>query len=431
MRIIFSFIVMFVLSSSVFADFKKGTFLQDDEIEIVLKRFCQHLFDAAKMNAKPQIYVIVDSDINAAATLNNTFVFNTGFITSCRNVNEFVSVLAHETAHIKGAHPLLQFTFSKKSMVPGAFVMALGALGALLSGHSEILLAGINGGLDVMERGFFKYSRMQEETADAVGIELLEKLQWPIEGFLTFFEQIQTKYNMSLADRYLSTHPFPDQRIEKIKAYLKSHPQKNNRVPQELEEQFERIKAKIRGLVMDKKKIKTISVSNDSITDSYTRAMVYFRMKDDQNFFSVMDALLAKKPQDSYFLELKGQYLLEKGRIEESIQFLKKAKEYRDYAYGLDLLLAHAFTQSNNQVQQAIPLLTTYLHRYPESYLGWHFLGVAYGKTNKIPEASLCLAEKAYQEGDHKRAEKHLEKAFASKDAFILEKAKLLKEQLL
>lgn len=423
------FIYLLIVGIAVFSngnahmDFKKGTFLQDDEIEDVLMSFCSKLFKAAGINGKPKVYVIINPEINAAATLNNTLLFNSGFILACKNVDEFTGVLAHETAHIRKADPVLQAFFLKQNTVPGFFVMALGGLGAILSGSPEVLLAGLGGGLSVMERGYFTYSRMQEESADAGAITYLNILGWPVSGLLSFFEQLSQKQRVILADPYLSTHPFPEQRIAKLKAYIIKNPQTYKAIPQDLILHFKRIQAKLRGLVEDPKKIVKLK-NDDGIEDLYTKTVAYFRLRQDKNFYKYMDKLLSMDKDNSYFLELKGQYFLEKGQFQDAINLFKKAKEHRKYSYGLDLLLAHALTQSDKFVKEVIPLMTTYLHYHDDSYLGWRFLGIAYGKMNKIPEASLCLAEQAYLVNDFKRALTLAQRASASKDAFILEKMK-------
>ena len=425
-KLLLLFILPFFLCAQ--TSFKKGTLIQDDEIEDVLTEFCQNLFDAAKIKEKPKVYLVVNPEINAAATLSNTMIFNSGFILACRTVNEFVGVLAHEVSHIKALHPLLQGYFLKKNFEPGFLVMALGGLGAIFSGNPEFLIVGLSGGLSVMQRGFFKYSRGQEETADAGALELLERLNWPMGGLIDFFEVIMQKHGAIKADPYLSTHPFPEERIAKIRAYLSQNKRNAGEIPQKLKSSFLRIQAKLGGLVCDPNEELEKLKDDDSQYALYTKTIIYFRLRKSKEFLSSIDRLLKVFEEDSYLLELKGQYFLEEGKPKHAIELFKKARSLRPKNYGLDLLLSHAYIQLKDKVKDVVPLMKTYLHHNQESFLGWRFLATAYGKLGKFPEASFALAEQEFLQQDYKGALRQIEKAEKSSDPFVLDRVSQLKD---
>ena len=86
------FFLFFLLSlASVNADFKKGTFLQDDEIEETTLLFVRDLFKAGGISHKPIVLFVVHTDINALATVKGMIIIYTPFVLNCKNVNEFHS----------------------------------------------------------------------------------------------------------------------------------------------------------------------------------------------------------------------------------------------------------------------------------------------------------------------------------------------------
>src|SRR3546814_11894858 len=86
-----------------------------------------------------------------------------------------------------------------------------------------------------------------------------------------------------------------------------------------LEARFQRIKAKLAGYVLDPKQtLIRYPESDQSIPARYARAYAWHKSAYPDKAEHEIDSLLAEKPADPYFLELKGQHLLESGKPERS-----------------------------------------------------------------------------------------------------------------
>jgi predicted Zn-dependent protease len=410
--------------------FKKNTLLQDDEMEALTTTILQKMFHVAHIKGKPTIYFVVTKDINAAATLNRTVIINTGFILFCKNIEEFIGVLAHEVIHIKADHPSLGELNAGQAAIPGFLTMAVGGIAALALGSPEILMAGLAGGMGVAQRNVLKYSRTQENMADAGAIDILEKLNWPIDGLQTFLKSLDKKYNMKDMDPYLSTHPITSERFQKIGFYLEKHPQKRS-IPDDLKTKFLRIQAKIAGFTEPTASVFKRYPSSDQSTEAhYARAIAYYRTHKTEKFNQEMDILLKKFPNDTYFLELKGQFFIEAGDKEKALKILESARENRKNKEGLDLIYAHALLETNKQPQKVIDILTPLIQKDSSNIWAWRMLSIAYGKEKKENEASGCLAEEAYLKRDYKLALTHAKKAVQSKNSNIRDRAKTLIEEI-
>lgn len=422
------FFLFFLLSlASVNADFKKGTFLQDDEIEETTLLFVRDLFKAGGISHKPIVLFVVHTDINAAATLQGTMILFSAFILNCKNVNEFTGVLAHEAAHIKAAHPALRDFNTGGASVPGILAIALSGIAALATGSGEIFAAGAMGGLGMMERGYLKYSREQEDAADAGGIKILETLKWPVTGLASFLKMIHGRYNVQGADPYLQTHPLTNTRIEKITAYLNEHkePQK---VPAYYEERFLRMRGKVAGFTQQPQKtLRDYPISNKTVEARYGRTIAYYRLRQMDNFKREIDSLLSSTPGDTYFLELRGQFNFESGNKVEALKAFKLAKQGRKKnSFGLDVMTAHAIIESKGDMNEVIKLLTPHLEKDSEQAFAWRLLGTAYGRLGKTADASGCLAEEAFLKQDFAVARTHAKKAENATRPAIRDRAKTL-----
>jgi predicted Zn-dependent protease len=409
---------------------KDGSFLQDDEIEETTLLVVNDLFKAAKINHTPTVYFLVNRDINAAATLQGTLIIFTGFVLNCKTIEEFIGVLAHETAHIKGAHSALRDFHAGNATIPGILAIALSGVAALATGNGEIFAAGAMGGLGMMERGVLKYSRTQEDTADAGALTILETLKWPADGLMSFLKTIDQKYNISGMDPYLLTHPLTPSRISKIQAYLKEH--KNNyHVPLEYVKRFARMRGKIAGFTQEPNKTLRDYAGQNSEEAHYGRAIAYYRLRKMDNLKKELDLLLKDSPNDTYFLELKGQFEFESGKHAQAIESFKQAKQYRKKnSLGLDVMMSHALIEAKGDMNKVVDLLTPQLEKDPSQVFGWRLLGIAYGKMGKEADASGCLAEAAFLTQDYKMAKSHALKAKSGSRASIRARAESLLKQL-
>ncbi len=423
--ILISFFVLFIANFNCYGqtNFKQNTILQDDELEETTSIFLKKMFDVADIKGTPSIYFIVNKEINAAATLNHTVLIYTGFITYCDNVDEFAGVLAHEVTHIKRDDASLFEIHMERAATPGFLAMALGGIAALATGSPEALMAGLSSGMSIMERGMLKHSRAQENAADAGALDILEKLNWSANGLNTFLQKLDRRYQSKGMDPYLLTHPLTSERFQKIKHYLSEHPEKKQ-IPEDLNTKFLRMKGKIAGFTEPVGAIARLyPIVNQSIEARYARAISYYRTNKKSEFEKEMALLLKDHPDDTYFLELKGQFNFEKGNKKEAIVLFEKARKNRTNRIGIDLLYAHALLELGQDVQKAIDVITPHIQKNPTLTWGWRLLATAYGKQNKMPEAAGCLAEEAFQKRDFKLAILQAKKALKSNNQIIKDRA--------
>jgi predicted Zn-dependent protease len=111
-------------------------------------------------------------------------------------------------------------------------------------------------------------------------------------------------------------------------------------------------------------------------------------------------------PDDPYFLELKGQILLEAGKPAEAIASLRRATELSGNQPLIATLFGHALiaTEDRKNFQEAQDVLRTAVARDRENPFAWYQLGVIYAANGDLPRARLASAEQQVLSGKMQEA---------------------------
>ncbi|MFL6736999.1 MAG: tetratricopeptide repeat protein, partial [Sphingomonas sp.] len=119
-----------------------------------------------------------------------------------------------------------------------------------------------------------------------------------------------------------------------------------------------------------------------------------------------VDALLAIDPHDPFFLELKGQVLLEDGSPKDAIAPLREATERSGNAPMIAAMLGHALVETNDSknLDEAKQILKVAVNRDNEDPFAWYQLGIIYDRQGDQARASLATAERSNLEGNPKLA---------------------------
>jgi predicted Zn-dependent protease len=173
-----------------------------------------------------------------------------------------------------------------------------------------------------------------------------------------------------------------------------------------LETRFERVKAKLLGYVDPKQAVVNYPESDQSVPAHYARAYAYHLCGYPDKAQSEADALRRADPDDPFFLELKGQILLEDGKVKESIAPLREATERSGNAPMIAAMLGHALVETNDPKNfvEAKQILKVAVNRDNEDPFAWYQLGIIYDREGDQARAQLATAERNNLEGNPKLA---------------------------
>ncbi len=405
-RILIAALVSVALTAPAMAQ----SILRDAETEAFFKDIARPMILAAGLDPNSvQIVLVGDPSINAFAGGGQNVFIHSGLIAAADNVNELQGVIAHELGHISGGHNVRYgegtgpaTSISILSLIAAAAAIAVGA------GEAGIGILGL--GTATAQNKYLAFSRDQESRADAAGASFLSKSHLSGKGSISFFSKLQGeeyRYGVPQNNEYARTHPLSSTRIANLEATYKADPAWNTPVDPALNARFLRIKGKLVGFVAEPKRVLQLYPESDnSVPAHYARAYAWHRSAYIDQATAEADALLRTKPNDPYFLELKGQILLESGKNTEAIPILRQAVKGAPNEPLIATLLGHALVSTDDpkDLAEAKPLLKTALARDRENPFAWYQLGVIYDREGDEPRAALAAAERFNLEGQSKDA---------------------------
>ena len=383
--------------------------LRDTETEQLFRDMSVPLIQAGGLDPNSvKVVLLNDPEINAFVSQGQTVYLQSGLIEAADNVNQVQGVVAHELGHViagdairseSGEHQALGITIL--SLVLGAAAAAAGAGEAGMG----IMMAGQRAALGEM----MAFTRGQEATADATGARLLSKAGVTGKGMLDFFGKLQNQeYRLAIysKDSFDRDHPLSSERIEALQQKLQNDPSWSKPVDPKLEARFERVKAKLLGYVDPRQAVLRYPPSDQSVPAHYARAYAYHLSGYTDRAQSEADALLAIDPHDPYFLELKGQMLLEDGKPKEAVAPLREATEGTGNAPMIAAMLGHALVETNEpkNFDEAKQILKVAVNRDNDDPFAWYQLGIIYDHEGDQARAALATAERNNLEGNPKMA---------------------------
>lgn len=374
--------------------------LRDAETEAFFRDVSAPLVDAAGLDRRSvQLLLLGDPSINAFVAGGQNIFIHSGLISAADNANQLQGVIAHELGHISGGH-IIRFDegasaatgISVLSLILGAAAVALGA--------GDVGTGIIGMGQQAAMGKFLAYTRTQESSADQAGASFLRKAGLSGKGSLDFFKKLQNEeYRLAIpqTDSYGRTHPLTGERIQALQQNYEASPYWNAPTDPPLERRFARIKAKLIGFISEPARTLQLYPETDiSEPARYARAYAWHKRAYPDRATAEVDQLLKVAPNDPYYLELKGQILLESGKVKEAIPPLRQAVRLAPDQPLIAALLGHALLSTDNKAdaEEAKTILKAAVARDNSNPFAWYQLGIAYANDGDEARAALASAER-------------------------------------
>ncbi|WP_420146152.1 M48 family metalloprotease [Sphingobium sp.] len=383
--------------------------LRDAETEAFMADMSGQLVKAAGMEPKNvQVLVINDPEINAFVAGGQIVWVHSGLIAQADNVNQLQGVVAHELGHIEGGHVVRFGEGIKEATGVTLLSLVLGAA-AIAAGGAEAGMGIMGLGQQAAMSKFLAFSRGQESSADLAGARYLSKAGLSGKGSLEFFKKLQNQeYRLAIPqdNSYGRTHPLSGERISVLREVYTIDPAWDRPPDKALEAKFERVKAKLIGFVSEPTQtLQKYPETDQSAPAHYARAYAWHKSAYPQKALEEADALLAIAPHDPYYLELKGQILLESGRPRDAVAPLREAVKITNQPL-ISVLLSHALiaTEDESNFAEAEQVLRLAVQRDRENPFAWYQLGVVYERRGDTTRAALATAERYAMMGQHPMA---------------------------
>ena len=382
---------------------------RDTETELLFKQMSAPLIVAAGLDPHAvNVVLLNDPEINAFVATGQTVYVQSGLLEATDHVNQLQGVVAHELGHVIAGDAIRSGEGAKQATGISILSLVLAAA-AIAAGAGDAAMGVMMAGQQAALGGFLAFTRAQEATADATGSRLLSKAGISGKGMLDFFAKLQNQeYRLAIysKDSFDRDHPLSSERIQALEQKLKSDPAWGKASDPALEARFQRVKAKLMGYIDPKQAVIKYPESDQSVPAHLARAYAYHLGGYPQKAEGEADALLAKDPHDPFFLELKGQILLEGGKPKESLAPLREATQRSGDAPLIAAMLGHALvaTEDPKNFTEAKQILKVAVNRDNQDPFAWYQLGIIYEHEGDDARAALATAERSNLEDQPKMA---------------------------
>ncbi len=375
--------------------------LRDAETEQLLLDMSAPLIEASELEpGNVELVLINDGSINAFVAGGQAIYVHSGLISAAETANEVQGVLAHELGHITAGH-VVRFNERTKAANGISILSLLLGVGAALAGAGDAAMGVIAAGQQAAMGSFLSFNRDQEASTDLAGARYLSGAGITGKGMIKFFERLRSNeiragYSQTDEAGYARTHPLTGDRIQTLRLLLEEDRAWNAPPDPDLQERFVRAKAKLFGYLAEPRRTFALFPPSDiSVPARYARAYAYHKEARVDMALAETDALLAAEPDNPYFLELKGQVLLESGRPADALVPLRRATELSRAHPLIAGLLGHALiaTEDRANYAEAEQVLRASVQRDRYNPFAWYQLGVVYEARGDIPRARLASAE--------------------------------------
>ncbi len=184
----------------------------DSYVESVGQRLVAAIPEEFRQPGFRYSFDVVDArDINAFALPGGPMFVNRGMIEAAKSEGEMAGVMAHEISHVALRHATAQATETQKFQIGSVLGQIAGAViggvgGAAIGAASQIGFGA----------GALKYSRKYETQADILGAQIMARAGYNPRDLANMFRTIQQQGGGSGGPEWLSSHPNPGNRYERI-----------------------------------------------------------------------------------------------------------------------------------------------------------------------------------------------------------------------
>lgn len=402
--------------------------IRDAEIENLMQDYAEPILEASGLGAQNiNIHLVNSESFNAFVVDGRNMFIHVGAIMQASTPNQLIGIIAHEAGHIAGGHLSRLRTLMKRAQSASLMLQLLGlaaaAAGAATGAGGDTVQAGqalALGGQTALMNTIMAYRRAEEYAADQAAVTYLNRTEQSGRGMievLEFFAERELA-SVGLVNPYSRTHPISRDRVQQLKQLVRKSPYYDKRDPKEWRRRHALARAKLDGF-MNKRNPQAVfnkyPQSDQSMPARYARAIARNFAAGVDEALPEINALIETQPNNPYFRELKGQFLLESGKVEQAISPLKKSVELAPDAGLIRIMLAQALLAQggNGNLKTAVDQLRKALVTEDKSARGYRQLAIAYGRLGRTADAELASAQAYFYEGKLKLAKQQAERAKA------------------
>lgn len=326
-----------------------------------------------------QFFLVRNDQLNAFAFFGGNVVLHSALFREADNENQLASVLAHEISHITQRH-LARAMEDQKRNAPLTWVGAFGSI-LLAMANPTMGMAALSGTLAGAQQGIISFTQANEQEADRIGIQVLQRAGFDPTGMPDFLQKLaeQARY-ASKPPEMLLTHPLADSRLSDAR----NRANQMSRTPVQSSQDYLFAKMRVLGMYsaenygLTPEMLDTYAKGNlrEQLAAQYGRAIQFYQAKKYDEARGIIQPLLAKDPKNIWFLDLITDIDLGQNKASQAISRLQATNAAQSNSPVLQLNLANAYVEGK-QPAPASKILHRYTFAHPSDPNGWDLLAQA------------------------------------------------------
>ena len=382
--------------------------IRDAEIERTLRQMSAPVFQAAGLAPESvELYIIRSRSLNAFVAGGRRMFLNTGLMIELERPEELLGVIAHEAGHIAGGHQARRSIQLRNAQGPALIGLLIG-VAAGVAGGSEAGVAASAGSQEAIRRLLLKYNRTEEASADQAALGYLERARIDPSGLLAVLERFRGQEVLSIGnvDPYVVSHPLGAERMSLLQRRIGAMSGRTWPEDPAREYWHARLRAKLEGFLHPDRVLDRVNEGPETEFTLYARAIALHQDNDFRTALSEIDRLMAKRPGDAFYTELKGQILFEIGRAAEAVPLYREAARLAPQEPLIKAGLGRALLQLGTARADAEALRVLQDARRGDlaDHTALRDLATAYDRAGDRGMATLATAERYALLGDVKNA---------------------------
>ncbi len=386
--------------------------LRDADIEHGLTELSFPILRAAGLSSRQvQVLVVDDPTFNAFVLDHRTVFVHSGLILKIDRAPMLQAVIAHELGHITNGH-LARRMANMQNARSAAGLGALLALAAAAAGGSQGAVGLALGTQSSALRSFLAHTRAEESAADQAAEAYLSYAGVDPQGLVDLHEAFAGQEMLSVAnqDPYMQSHPLTRDRLRAAQDFVAAQTRSFAPNPQH-EYWFARVRGKLSAFTRAPNW--TLLRAKDDPYDDIRlmrQAVAYHRLNQLPRALAAIDAAIALRPEDGYYYDLKGQFLMETRNWKSAVAAYEQANAL---APNEPLILAGLgrAQRAAGQRKAGLKSLEAARARDFRDVRVMHDLALAYAQDGQPGMAALLTAERYALQGRPEDAAIHARRA--------------------
>ena len=199
--------------------------IKDPWLQQSLEQIVWQINAVAGLNAPMGLVIINDKQINAFAVPSGLIGINVGLLDKAKSLDEIVSVVAHEIAHVSQRHYQHRNDEKTNQLLMQAGGLLAGVAASKV-GDGDAAAAVMLGSQAMSANAAASYSRGQEREADRIGMQIMNQAGYDVNAMPSFFatldQQNPVKSN-TLIPSFILSHPLTADRISEARARVATY----------------------------------------------------------------------------------------------------------------------------------------------------------------------------------------------------------------